>query len=106
LSSSDLNGRFVFALLSWIDKYRKFGIEILEEFGAASNLLVQASGSVTVGFLIVHEMRTGLYEEKKKGKHIYFRGRNTHNQRKEKKKSTVEKTAVSRWLFFFLSLID
>lgn len=24
LSSSDLNGRFVFALLSWIDKYRKF----------------------------------------------------------------------------------
>lgn len=38
---SDLNGRFVFALLSWIDKYRKFGIEILEEFEGASNLLVR-----------------------------------------------------------------
>jgi hypothetical protein len=30
-------------------------------------------------------MRTGLYEEKRRG-NIYFRGRNTHNQRKEKKK--------------------
>lgn len=79
-----------------------FGIEILEEFGAASNLLVQAAGSVTVGFLIVHEMRTGLYEEKKKGKHIFQRTKHTQPAKRKEKKSTVEKIAVSRW-FFFLS---